>query len=70
MPRHLEFLEGCALCMPEALSPPSLATNSIKQKLFFSLSLWFKNHLVVPLIINLVLTILFSTLSMGMVPST
>ena len=45
MPRHLEFLEGCALRLPrQALRPPSLATNSINQKLFFSLSLWLKNN--------------------------
>ena len=44
MPGHLEFIEGCALCLPHGNSAFSVACDLlyITKTLFFSLSLWFK----------------------------
>ena len=48
MPRHFEFLESCALCLPHGNSAPSVACDLLYKtnNLFFSLSLWF---IIVPL---------------------
>ena len=44
MPRHLEFIEGCALCLPYGNSASAVACDLLfkTRNLFFSLSLWFK----------------------------
>ena len=48
MPRHLELIESCALCLPHGNSVSSVACDLLYKtiNLFFSSSLWLNKTLI------------------------